>query len=312
MNGQLQKLIAGDLDAHSAREALQDLSQKPNADLLVECVQTLKKHQRPFHLKIPNGAMDVCGTGGDKRALGQSSFNISTAVAFVLAACDIPIIKHSNRAASSVSGSLDVLGALGVRVDLDEEVAQKRIDNLGLLFLDASYYYPTLKGLAPIRKSLGYPTIFNLAGPLANPADVSCQMVGCYGYQEAEIMAQALQKMGQNNFAVLHGEDGLDEMTPAGKTYIFKPEGVSHITPDDFGLNRFDSKLLKGGDSAHNARIICDIFDGQKGLYYDVVMMNAAYAVFLHGEEDYFTALMKVDIGILTGQAKRILLEMRA
>lgn len=311
MKARLNQLIFGDMPEQEAQNFLLHLNQNLTAPILALCVETLKLHQTLFDVQLPKTVFDVCGTGGDKARVGACSFNISTAVAFVLAGCDVPVIKHANRAASSLAGSVDVLDALGVPSQLSPLQAQKCFDDVGLLFLNAAHYYPSLKNLARVRKNLGVPTIFNLAGPLANPAAITHQIIGCYAPDKAQIMAEALTLLGRKNFAVLQAADGLDEISPNAPTHIIEPEKQYDVRPEDFCVASSSLDFIAGGDAAHNARMIEDIFEGSKGPPRNVVVMNAAFALMQLGLKAQ-DAAAQVAQALDNGAALKILKGMRA
>ncbi|MFQ5581038.1 MAG: anthranilate phosphoribosyltransferase [Mariprofundaceae bacterium] len=231
--------------------------------------------------------LDTCGTGGD----GASTFNISTAVAIVTAACGQPVAKHGNRAISSKSGSADVLEALGVRLDIPPERVADCIDEVGIGFLFAPGHHPAMKHAAPVRRELGVRSIFNLLGPLTNPAGAAYQVLGVYAKDRLELVAGALQQLGIQRALVVHGRDGLDEITTTGITDAIRVEqGKSlqsfEIDPAAFGMPYATPEALKGGDAKDNASILRHILAGQKGAGRDIVLLNAAAALWVCGRVD--------------------------
>lgn len=242
-----------------------------------------------FTVKVnaPAGAIDVCGTGGD----GHNTLNVSTAVAFVLAACDVPVAKHGNRSVSSRSGSADVLEALGVRLDLTvpQIEACMRDTNLGFMF--AQNHHPAMKHVAQARKDLGIRTIFNLLGPMLNPAQCSFQLVGVYDPQWLEMMALTLCSRGVESAWVVHGSDGMDELTVTGKSIVreLKKGEISaefEVDPEAVGLGIHSLESLRGGDAAHNAQAMRDLFEkAAPSAYRDIVMFNAAAALVIAGKQ---------------------------
>jgi anthranilate phosphoribosyltransferase len=238
---------------------------------------------RMIRVCAPVGAIDVCGTGGD----GQHSLNVSTAVALVVAACDVPVAKHGNRAASSKAGGADTLEALGLNLDRTAETAEATLGDLGIAFLFAQKYHPALGRIAPIRKSLGRRTIFNLLGPLANPAGVTRQLVGVPSPALIPLYAEAMALLGTERAMIASGVEGLDELSISGpsqvKTIGFAlPDDV--ITPETAGLPRHPAEALKGGDAAYNAAALIRLLHGESGAYRDAVLLNAAGALIVADE----------------------------
>jgi anthranilate phosphoribosyltransferase len=223
-------------------------------------------------------AIDLCGTGGD----GIGTLNISTACAFVVAACGVPVAKHGNRNMSSKSGTADCLEALGVNIALSPAAASRCLREVGLCFLFAQSYHPAMKYAAPVRKELGFRTIFNLLGPLSNPARVRRQLVGVYSKEWCVPVAEVLGKLGADRAWVVNG-DGLDEMTVAGTTHVAVLEDgkvtTRDVTPEDAGIGRWPLDALRGDDCVHNAAALRRLFDGERGAYRDIVLLNAAAAL---------------------------------
>lgn len=235
---------------------------------------------RMLAIEAPEGAIDTCGTGGD----ASGTWNISTAAAFVIAACGIPVAKHGNRAASSRSGSADVLEALGVALDAPMERIERALEDAGITFLLAPRHHSAMRHVAGVRVELGTRTLFNLLGPLCNPARVKRQVLGVPAQQWLEPLAEALGRLGAERAWLMHGADGLDEMSTTGATYVAElREGrVSHfsVEPEDAGLHRANPALLKGGEPAENAEalraVLAGATDGPIGAYRDIVALNAA------------------------------------
>lgn len=223
------------------------------------------------------GLVDTCGTGGD----GRHTFNISTATAIVAAGMGIPIAKHGNRAISSDCGSADVLEALGVNIDLDPDAVGELIDRVGIGFLFAPAHHPAMKYVAPVRKDLGVRTVFNLLGPLANPACVKRQLVGVFREGLTETVAHVLHALGSEKVFVVHGADGTDEVSIAGPTTVSLLEhGHVHtmiFTPEDAGLEPIDLPDLHGGTAEENAAALIGVLEGDPGPRRDAVVLNAAY-----------------------------------
>jgi anthranilate phosphoribosyltransferase len=224
-------------------------------------------------------AIDTCGTGGD----GSGTFNVSTAAAFVVAGAGVPVAKHGNRAATSRAGSADVLEALGVRADLPVARAAEIVREIGIGFLFARRAHPAMRHVAPVREELGVRTLMNCIGPLVNPCGVRRQLVGVYARELVEPLAHALALLGAEAALVVHGSDGLDEITTTGPTRVveLRHGAIRNFTiaPEDFGIVRSDGAALKGGDAAANAQAIRALFEGVQGSYRDIVLLNAAAAL---------------------------------
>jgi anthranilate phosphoribosyltransferase len=227
----------------------------------------------------PDNAIDVVGTGGD----ASGSFNISTCAAFIVAGAGVPVAKHGNRALSSQSGSADVLTALGVKIDIPPETISACINVAGIGFMFAPAHHPAMKHVGPTRVELGTRTIFNLLGPLSNPAGVKRQMVGVFSRQWVEPLAHVLKNLGSERAYVVHGSDGLDEITTAGPTAVAALENGTvtcfEITPESVGMARVKPEALRGGDAGTNAAALKAVLEGHKGPYRDVAVLNAAAAL---------------------------------
>lgn len=223
--------------------------------------------------------VDVCGTGGD----GSHTLNISTAVSFVLAGCGQKVAKHGNRAMSSKSGAADVLEALGVKLELTPDQCAAALDEVGLVFLFAQAHHPAMRHVGPARRELGFRTIFNLLGPLSNPAGAQRQLVGVFAEDKRRPMAQAMMNLGCESAWVVHGHGGLDELSLSGPTRVtaLKDKTLSELEvhPGDLGLATAPLEALKGGDAAHNALALRALLQGETGPYRDVVLLNAAAAL---------------------------------
>jgi anthranilate phosphoribosyltransferase len=224
----------------------------------------------------PDDAIDVVGTGGD----ASGSFNISTCAAFIVAGAGVPVAKHGNRALSSRSGAADVLTALGVKIDILPETISACIRTAGIGFMFAPAHHPAMKHVGPTRVELGTRTIFNLLGPLSNPAGVKRQMVGVFSRQWVEPLAHVLHNLGSERAYVVHGSDGLDEITTAGPTAVAALEHSSvrtfEIEPESLGMARVKPEALRGGDATANAAALKAVLEGRKGPYRDVALLNAA------------------------------------
>jgi anthranilate phosphoribosyltransferase len=223
--------------------------------------------------------IDTCGTGGDV----SGSFNISTATAFVVAGCGVRVAKHGNRSVSSQCGSADVVEALGVKIEITPERIADCIDEVGIGFLHAPLLHEAMKYVALARKQMGIRTIFNMLGPLTNPAGANTQVIGVYSAHLTDILARVLGELGSTRALVVHGSDGLDEITITGESKVteFK-SGEVHtytITPEEFGLRRATLGDIQGGDARQNSRIILEVLEGAKGPRRDIVLLNAAAAL---------------------------------
>lgn len=234
-------------------------------------------------IKAPPDTVDCCGTGGD----GTGTYNISTAVALVSAACGVPVAKHGNRAASSKSGAADVLEQLGVNLTMPADALELALEDIRFAFLMAPNHHSAMKHVAPIRKKLGVKTIFNLLGPLSNPAGTKLQLVGVYDKKWLLPVATALQKLGSERAWVVHGSDGLDEITTTGPTFVAILDNGKitgrEITPDEFGLIPVKPEALRGGDAVENAHALRQLLNGEKSAYRDVVLANTAAVLCIHG-----------------------------
>src|SRR5947208_12447194 len=218
-----------------------------------------------LRVSAPADAIDVVGTGGD----ASGSYNISTCASFIVAGAGVPVAKHGNRALSSRSGAADVLGALGVKIELAPEQVGAGIREAGIGFMFAPAHHPAMKNVGPTRVELGTRTIFNLLGPLSNPASVKRQMIGTFSKQWVEPMAQVLKNLGSESIWVVHGSDGLDEITTAGPTHVAALEHGTvrtfEITPEDAGLARVKPEALRGGEARENAQALTEVLKGAKG-----------------------------------------------
>ena len=235
---------------------------------------------RMIPIAAPAGAIDVCGTGGD----GHHTLNVSTAVSLVVAAAGVPVAKHGNRAASSKAGAADTLEALGLDLDKAAETAEATLGDLGICFLFAQKHHPALKRFGPIRKAIGQRTIFNLMGPLANPAAVRRQLVGIARPAYVPIYAEALADLGVDRAMIVSGDEGLDELSLAGGNDVAEVTSqglvaMRRITPADAGLPTHPVEAIRGGDPSHNAAALRALLRGEHGPYRDAVLLNAAAAL---------------------------------
>lgn len=240
--------------------------------------------ERMTTVDAPPGAVDIVGTGGDS----HGTYNVSTAAAFVAAGAGVTIAKHGNRAVTSLSGASDVLAALGVKLDVSPVSVSRAISDSGVGFLWAPLYHPAMKMWAPIRADLGVRTLFNLLGPICNPAGVTRQVVGVYDRKLVEPVAQVLKNLGSVHAWVVHGDDGMDELTTTGITTVAELQGgditLFDVTPEDASLPRAKISDLKGGDAAHNATALRNLLQGEPSAYRDIVVLNAAAALIVAGK----------------------------
>jgi anthranilate phosphoribosyltransferase len=248
---------------------------------IVGAVRTMRAGMRP--VTAPPNAIDLCGTGGD----GHGTLNISTAVSFVVAGAGVPVAKHGNRSATSKSGAADILEALGVKIDLEPARASQVLAETGIVFLFAQVHHPAMRHVAKVRGQIKTRTIFNLLGPLASPARVTRQLVGIYDRKWLTPYAEALKALGSTAALVVHGADGLDELTTTDVTYFarLKDGQISQgeIAPEQAGLPRASLTDLKGGSAADNAAALKRLVDGEKGAYRDIVLLNAGAALMVAG-----------------------------
>ncbi|MFT5181633.1 MAG: anthranilate phosphoribosyltransferase [Alphaproteobacteria bacterium] len=235
-------------------------------------------------IKAPANAIDIVGTGGD----AKGTLNVSTGASFVVAACGVPVAKHGNRALSSKTGAADVLTALGVNIDADFSLVHEAIWENNLGFLMAPRHHSAMRNVGGVRVELATRTIFNILGPLSNPAQVSRQMVGVFARQWVEPLAHVLGNLGLERAWVVHGADGLDEMSTTGVTHVAELKdgavGTFDVTPEDAGLARATLDDIRGGDSEHNAAAMRDMLAGAPGAFRDIVVLNAAASLIVAGK----------------------------
>jgi anthranilate phosphoribosyltransferase len=267
-------------------------------------VQVSKRHRRVF---------DTCGTGGDR----SGTFNISSCAAVVIAACGVRVAKHGNRSVSSLSGSADVFEALGVRVTASPAVVERCLAEARIGFFFAPTFHPSMRHAAPVRKDLGVRTAFNLLGPLTNPAGATRQIVGVPRPELTELMARSLMLLGSERAWVVHGADGIDELSTTGYTKISECRGGSvntfYLHPADVGLPKAAAGSLKGGDAHENARIIERVLAGERGPARDVVLLNAGAGLLISGEAaSVVDGILMASRAIDRGDARRTLDQLAA
>jgi anthranilate phosphoribosyltransferase len=236
-----------------------------------------------LRVKAPADAVDVVGTGGD----GSGSVNVSTCTSFIVAGAGVPVAKHGNRALSSRSGAADCLASLGVKIDLTPGEVSRCIAKAGIGFMFAPTHHPAMKNVGPTRVELATRTIFNLLGPLSNPAGVKRQMIGVFSRQWVQPLAQVLKNLGAESVWVVHGSDGLDEITLTGPTFVASLEKGTirtfEVTPEEAGLSRAEPGALKGGDADDNAKSLRNVLNGTTGPFRDVALLNAAATFIVAG-----------------------------
>jgi len=273
-------------------------------------VRTMR--EKMLAVEAPADAIDVVGTGGD----ASGSYNISTCAAFIVSGAGVPVAKHGNRALSSRCGAADVLAALGVRIDLAPDAISRCICEAGIGFMFAPAHHPAMKHVGPTRVELGTRTIFNLLGPLSNPARVKRQMVGVFSRHWVEPIAHVLKNLGSERAIVVHGSDGLDEITTAGPTRIASFENGTvrafDVSPEDFGFPKVRPDALRGGDAKDNATALLDVLKGKKGPFRDVALLNAAAALLVAGraqdmEGGILLAKKSIDSGEAEGRLDRLI-----
>ncbi|MFI4994217.1 MAG: anthranilate phosphoribosyltransferase [Hyphomicrobiales bacterium] len=239
---------------------------------------------RMVRITAPEGAIDVVGTGGDQ----IGTWNVSTLASLIVAACGVPVAKHGNRAASSKSGAADVLTALGVKVGLDKEGVERCLEKAGIAFMFAPAHHASMRHVAPVRTELGTRTLFNLLGPMANPAGVKRQLVGVFARSWTRPVAETLKALGSERVWVVCGADGLDEITTTGTTYVAAIENGAirefEITPDQAGLALTELETLKGAEAVVNAGALMRVLAGEKTAYRDISVLNAAAALVIAGK----------------------------
>ena len=277
-----ETLLSGEVTPAQAGGFLMALRVRGEAqDEIVGAVEAMRG--RMLAIRAPQGAIDIVGTGGDQ----SGSYNVSTLAAIIVAGCGVPVAKHGNRAASSRSGAADVLSALGVRIGLEPDHLERCLREAGLCFMFAQTHHASMRHVAPVRVELGTRTLFNLLGPLANPAGVTRQLLGVPSEAWMAPLTEALRELGSERVWTVHGSDGLDEITTTGPTAVMALENGTirrfSVTPEDVGLARARPEDLKGGDPDHNAHALRGVLDGDPGAYRDIAVMNAGAALVVAG-----------------------------
>lgn len=292
----MEEVMSGKVETQNLALFLSLLNEKGESiDEVTAAAKVLRAHVTKVVSKA-RVVLDTCGTGGDKKG----TFNISTAVAFVAAGCGVTVAKHGNRSVSSPSGSADILEAVGINIHLSKESLERCLEKTGIAFLFAQDLHPAMKFAMPARKQVGVKTVFNIIGPLANPAQATHQLVGVYSSRLVETVAQVIKNLGTHHALVVHGEDGLDEITLMAETRVAEvQQGAIRqytVTPEDFNFTRCRLEDLQGGDALTNAEIMLDILQGAHGPRRDIVVLNAAAALYA---ADYAQSIKE---GILRAQ----------
>lgn len=309
----IDTLLRGQADNDEVGKLLLAIREKGEAvEELVGAARAMRRHMTaiPHHHDV---LLDTCGTGGS----GSGTFNISTAAAIVTAACGVAVAKHGNRRATSLSGSADVLAELGVAIECDAQRVSETLDRVGLCFCFAPKLHPAMRHVVAIRRSLGVPTLFNLLGPLCNPAGATHQLLGTSTRANRDKIASALRLLGTTRSAVVWGEDGQDEVTLGGATEVAEvtAEAINlhRWVPEDFGLPETTVGQLQARDPAHSAAIIRELLDGRPGPCRDVVLAGTAAALWLVGRaKDLRSGVQAAAEAIDSGQAKEKLAQLAA
>ncbi len=277
---------------------------------ILGAAKSMRQHMRT--ILAPPGTMDIVGTGGDK----HNTLNISTATAFVVAACGVPVAKHGNKSVTSRSGASDVLQALGVRVEVPLPVLERALHEVGITFLFAPQHHPAMRFVAPVRKELGIRTIFNLLGPLCNPARVTRLLMGVYSVEAMGLAAESLLALETDRALVVHGQDGMDEITTTAPTdaISLRANALAPVilAPENLHLPKVGIKDLQGGDPAENAEAIRHLFNGKAGPYQDIVAFNAAAALMVAEKVDtldqgYHLALTALKSGVARNKLEALI-----
>jgi anthranilate phosphoribosyltransferase len=312
----MEQVLAGEATpAQIAALAIALRMKGETADEITGMAQAMRDRVPPMRTRR-SPLLDTCGTGGSEWA-GNGKFNVSTTVAILIASCGVAVAKHGNRAVSSRTGSADVLEALGVRLDLTPESAARSIDVLGLTFLFAPNYHTAMRNAGPARREMGVRTVFNLLGPLTNPAGASRQLLGVYDDRYVSTLAQVLRELGSERAMVVHGADGMDELTVFAKNHVAELQNGTlrefTLDPAELGLAHTDRAAVAGGSPQENAARIRAIFAGEKGPSRDIVVLNAAAALVVAGvAPDPQSGVVRAQQAIDSGDAGRKLGELAA
>ncbi|MEI6831424.1 MAG: anthranilate phosphoribosyltransferase [Candidatus Omnitrophota bacterium] len=302
----MQEILSGETSTADIVAFLTSLNAKGETVLeLTAAVNVMLKYVDPIIVDKPN-ILDTCGTGGDKKG----TFNISTITAFVASGAGVTVAKHGNRSVSSRCGSADILEGLGVNINMDKAKIKQCLEEIGVAFLFAPNLHLAMKHVMPARKQIAQKTMFNILGPLINPARATNQLIGVYALEWTNRLAQVLHNLGTEHVLVVHGADGLDEVTTVDKTFVSEVSGGVlknyEIAPEDFGLSRAKPSDLTGGEVLENVKIALDILAGKKGSKRDIVLFNAGCAIYAANKADNISEGIKLAIeAIDSGQARK-------
>ena len=300
------RMLDGGMADDEIRETLLTLTERGETAQEIAGVAKAMR-DRMTRISAPENAIDVCGTGGD----GQHSLNISTATALVVAACGVPVAKHGNRAASSKAGTADTLEALGLNLDNAGIRAEQTLAEIGIAFLFAQTHHPAMRHVMPIRRAIGRRTIFNLIGPIANPAGVSRQLIGIATPAYVDIYRDAMKLLGMDKVMIVAGLEGLDELSIAGPSKVATigiPGIAEEVAPEEAGLPRHPLSAIRGGEADFNAAALDRLLDGEPGAYRDAVLLNSAAALLVAGEaRDWREGAEEAAEAIDKGLAKALL-----
>lgn len=301
------RLLDGETSEEEIEQFLVTLSDRgETSEEIAGAARALRARLIP--IDAPNNAIDVCGTGGD----GHHTLNVSTAVSLVVAACGVPVAKHGNRAASSKAGAADTLEALGLDMDAAGRTAEKTLAQIGICFLFAKNHHPAMGRIQPIRQRIGKRTIFNLMGPLSNPARVSNQLIGIARPAYVPIYAGALAKLGTGRSLIISGDEGLDELSLAGGNEVADVRGhefeMTRVSADDAGLPHAPVEAIRGDDAVHNAAALKALLSGAPGPYRDAVLFNAAGSLMVANKgSDWVDRVAMAADALDSGRAKALL-----
>jgi len=278
------------------------------AEEIAACIEIMDEvaiHLSLDH-EIRENAIDTCGTGGDEKG----TFNISTACAFIVAGAGVYVAKHGNRAVSSRCGSADLLNALGININLEKEKAEKILKQAGIVFLFAPLFHPAMKKIARVRKALGFRTLFNIIGPLLNPAGVKKQLIGVPSQAMVDTLSTVIKLLGNRRIMLVNSMDGLDEVSVCADTHICDVNGMFikkyTISPEDFGIKRYRSDALRGGDVEENRSIMMDILNNKDSAYRDAALINASAALIAADRvKDLKEGYKMAEFSLASGKAKQ-------
>ena len=287
MESAMESILSGEASAAQIAAFLVAMRMKgETAEELAAGARVMLRHCLRVPFRSNGVVLDTCGTGGD----GLGTFNISTISAIVVAACGVTVAKHGNRAASSKAGSADLLEALGVAIEIPVQRVAECLERIGIGFIFARSHHPAMRFAAPVRSELGIRTLFNLLGPLTNPAGATHQVLGVFAADRVEQVARVLALLGSGGAWVVHGAEGMDEVSPCGPTRVARVTAgevsVSELRPEDFGVEPAELQALRGGDAEQNAAIARAILSGEKGAKRDAVVVNCAAALCAAGRTD--------------------------